>query len=266
MIVRANLKTLLICHHDSLLNRYGISLWLMSFSNLSGIIVIKEKKSKKIKRLKRELARNGLIRFFDVVAFKIFYYLRFQKLDSNWISNKLSYLKNLYNYDLSNIPRITVSSPNSKLAKEFINNSQPDIIIARCKVLLKNDIFSQARTGTFIMHPGICPEYRNSHGCFWSIVNQDYDKVGMTLLKINEGIDSGPIYGFYYVKDFNLLKESHITIQYRAVFDNLESIQNKLLAVYEGKATSIQPNNRNSKLWGQPWLSSYFKWKYNGKK
>ena len=260
------MKTLLICHHDSLLNRYGISLWLMSFSNLSGIVIIKENKNKKIKRLKQELKRSGIIRLFDMIAFKIFYYFKYKKKDSKWSDNKLDQLKNSFNFNLKNIPSITVSNPNSNIAKNFISSKNPDIIIARCKVLLKYEIFSKAKTGTFIMHPGICPEYRNSHGCFWGIVNRDYDKVGMTLLKINRGIDSGPIYGYYYVNDFNMQKESHITIQYRAVFENLELIQNKLLEVYLGKASVIKSKNRQSKIWGQPWLSSYCKWKLNEKK
>ncbi len=265
MIIGADVKTLLICHHDSPLNRYGVPLWLMSFSKLSGIVIIKEEKSKKIKRLKREIKRSGLIRLFDIIAFKVFYYFRYQKKDSKWCNKKLNQLRNSFNFNLKNIPIITVNNPNSNVAKTFISSKEPDIIIARCKVLLKYEIFSKAKTGTFIMHPGICPEYRNSHGCFWSIVNRDYDRVGMTLLKINRGVDSGPIYGYYYVEGFNMHKESHIIIQHRAVFENLELIQDKLLEVHLGKASVIQLKNRQSKIWGQPWLSSYYKWKHNEK-
>tara|TARA_B100001540_G_scaffold315354_1_gene342401 strand:- start:1759 stop:2475 length:717 start_codon:yes stop_codon:yes gene_type:complete len=238
----------------------------MSFSNLAGIVIIQENKNKKLKRLKGEIKRSGLIRLVDMIAFKVFYYFRYQKKDSKWCSEKLNQLRSSYNFDLKNIPTITVSNPNSNIAQTFITSKEPDIIIARCKVLLKYEIFSKAKTGTFIMHPGICPEYRNSHGCFWGIVNRDYDRIGMTLLKINRGIDSGPIYGYYYPKELNLNEESHIIIQYNSVFDNLELIQDKLLEIYDGKAVVIETRNRESKIWGQPWFTSYFKWKYNDKK
>jgi len=36
------------------------------------------------------------------------------------------------------------------------------------------------------MHPGICPEYRNSHGCFWALANDDPERVGVTLLQIDK--------------------------------------------------------------------------------
>ena len=47
------------------------------------------------------------------------------------------------------------------------------------------------------MHPGICPEYRNAHGCFWALANRDLNKVGMTLLRIDKGVDTGPTFGYY---------------------------------------------------------------------
>ncbi len=55
----------------------------------------------------------------------------------------------------------------------FIERLRPDIAIARCKVILKRAIFEVPRAGTFVLHPGICPEYRNAHGCFWALARRD---------------------------------------------------------------------------------------------
>src|SRR5207245_10871947 len=59
----------------------------------------------------------------------------------------------------------------------------PDVMIARCKVLLRREIFDLPPHGTFVLHPGICPEYRNSHGCFWALSRRDLGRVGMSLLR-----------------------------------------------------------------------------------
>ena len=61
-------------------------------------------------------------------------------------------------------------------------------------MILKRTIFEIPRAGTFVLHPGICPEYRNAHGCFWALANRDLDRVGMTLLRVDAGIDTGPVY------------------------------------------------------------------------
>jgi len=116
------------------------------------------------------------------------------------------------------------------------------------------------RAGTLVMHPGICPEYRNSHGCFWALAHRDLNRVGMTLLRIDDGIDTGPVYG-YYTYAYDERRESHIVIQTRVVTENLEPISAKLLEIADGTASPIDVAGRQSATWGQPKLTSYVAWK-----
>jgi methionyl-tRNA formyltransferase len=111
-----------------------------------------------------------------------------------------------------------------------------------------------------VMHPGVCPEYRNSHGCFWALANDDPGKVGMTLLRVDRGIDTGPVYG-YFSYDFDAARESHVVIQWRMVFDNLDSLAGKLEQIHRGEAEPIRTEGRCSALWGQPWLSRYVRYR-----
>jgi methionyl-tRNA formyltransferase len=134
------------------------------------------------------------------------------------------------------------------------------MVLARCKSLIKESIFSLPTRGTYVMHPGICPEYRNAHGCFWALANGDSEKVGMTLLRIDRGVDTGPIYG-YYKYHGNEWEESHIVIQSRVVLDHLPELERKLVEIYEGRATPLNTSGRESATWGQPWLTKYLKWK-----
>ena len=101
-------------------------------------------------------------------------------------------------------------------------------------MILKPEIFASPRVGTFVMHPGICPEYRNAHGCFWALVNRDLDRVGMTLLRVDAGIDTGPVY-LHGRCDIDEVRESHIVIQHRAVIENLDAIGRILLALCRGE-------------------------------
>ena len=110
------------------------------------------------------------------------------------------------------------------------------------------------------MHPGITPEYRNSHGCFWALANRDLERVGMTLLKIDAGVDTGPVYG-YFTYEFDERRESHIVIQKRMVLENLDAVRDQLVAVQRGEAEAIPTEGRTSAAWGQPWLSKYVRWK-----
>jgi len=157
------------------------------------------------------------------------------------------------------------ASPNTRETEEFIRKLKPDLILARCKVPLKESIFSISTKGTFVMHPGICPEYRNAHGCFWALANRDLYKVGMTLLKIDKGVDTGPTFG-YYTYPFDEASESHIVIQHRVVLENLDALRGKLLEIFNGTAVALDTSGRRSAAWGQPWLTKYLEWKSRAKR
>ncbi len=238
--------------------------WLASFSHLVGLIVLKESKQQIWRRIRRELSRSGLLRFCDVVAFRLYYSVVLSRRDQRWAARELDKLCRVYPPLPPDIPIFYSHSPNTSETKQFIQNLHPDIMIARCKTLLKEDIFAQPSKGTVVMHPGICPEYRNAHGCFWALANDDLERVGMTLLRIDRGVDTGPVYG-YFTYGFDEIEESHIVIQNRVVFDNLKQIQSRICEIYRGDARQLDTSNRPSAIWGQPRLTSYLKWKHRAK-
>jgi 2-polyprenyl-3-methyl-5-hydroxy-6-metoxy-1,4-benzoquinol methylase len=213
-------------------------------------------------RILREIKRTGPFRFVDVLTFRLYYRLVHSRRDRAWERRRLAELCETYSAPSAPVPILRTGSPNSGEAIEFIREVAPDIVIARCKTLLKESVFSIPRLGTFVMHPGICPEYRNAHGCFWAFANGDYGRVGMTLLQVDRGVDTGAIYG-YYTCAFDEQRESHIVIQHRTVFDNLDALRRKLEEIHAGHAETIDTAGRNSSAWGQPWLSRYLQWKWS---
>jgi methionyl-tRNA formyltransferase len=197
----------------------------------------------------------------DVLAFRAYARTRLAAGDDAWKAQAVARLRDRYPADLDAVPRVFVSSPNSDEARGFLQALRPDVAIARCKVILKQEIFEIPRVGTFVMHPGICPEYRNAHGCFWALVNRDLERVGMTLLKVDAGIDTGPVYlhGTCAVDEVN---DTHTVIQHRAVIENLDEIGRILTALCRGEQVpTINTAGRASATWGQPRLTEYLRWK-----
>ncbi len=259
------MKTLLICHEGASLDREGLARWLGSFSDLVGLIVLREQGQHIRRRVRREVERVGILRFLDVLAFRAYYRIFLAKKDRAWEQQKLRELRSVYREVPNTTPVLITFSPNSPEAEEFIRKLRPDIMVARCKFLLKERVFSIPTIGTLVMHPGICPEYRNAHGCFWALANNDLQKIGMTLLRIDKGVDTGPVYGYYRYK-YDELHESHIVIQHRVVLDNLDDIKTKLLEINSGAAVPLDTSGRPSSTWGQPQLTRYLKWKYKARK
>ena len=82
----------------------------------------------------------------------------------------------------------------------------------------------------------------------------------MTLLKIDEGVDTGPVFG-YFKAQFDERHDTHNIIQNKVVFENLDALQTRFEEILAGKAQVIDTRGRTSRAWGQPWLTSYIRWK-----
>jgi hypothetical protein len=253
-------RVVLICHAESRLNREGIARWLASFGDLVGIVLIEETSAPARVRIRREIKRVGLLRFVDVLAFRAYYVATLSRRDRRWLEARLDQLAARWPAVPESVPVLRTPDPNSDESAAFLQRVAPEIVLARCKRILKARIFEIPATGTFILHPGVCPEYRNAHGAFWALAQGDLDKVGLTLLKIDKGVDTGPVYG-YFQCDYDEIRESHIVIMSRLALDNLDAIRERLLAIHHGAAHPIDTAGRRSAVWGQPWLTSYLRWK-----
>lgn len=240
-------RSALICHDSEPLNRLALARWLASFTDLAALIVLQEPKARLRKRIRREVKRVGPLRFVDVLAFRAYSRIFLDRANQQWERQCVQRIEAQYAPIPASTRVLNTPSPNSPETEQLLKEVRPDIIIARCKNILNERIFGQARIGTFVMHPGICPEYRNAHGCFWALANGDTERVGMTLLKIDKGVDTGPVYGYFtYPYEQG---ESHIVIQNRVVFDNLDPIRTKLEEILAGSAKPICTNERRSGEW-----------------
>lgn len=235
--------------------------WLASFSTLVGVVLIDEPPQRLRRRVRREIERVGYLRFVDVLAWRLYNRVLLGAPDAKWQAEALQQVRDRF----APIPADTAvqhtENPNTDTVRGFIAAAQPDLVVARCKSLLKSSIFTLPAHGTLVMHPGICPEYRNAHGSFWALANGDDDKVGMTLLKIDKGIDTGPVYG-YYRYPIDPRRDTPGMINHRVVLENLDALRDKFVEIVAGTARPIDTGGRTSAEWGQPWLSRYLRWQW----
>jgi methionyl-tRNA formyltransferase len=252
-------RSVLICHAGDDFDRQGLAAWLASFSQLVGIVVLDETTAQKRARVRREVRRVGLLRLCDVLAMRLYQRVFLAARDRTWMTDALAAMHSRYGAP-PQVPQIVAASVNDAEVAAFLRRVKPDLMLARCKQLLKKKLIDVPRIGCFVLHPGICPEYRNAHGCFWALAERDLDRVGMTLLKVDAGVDTGPVYG-YYSYPFDERRESYHVIQYRVVLENLDALAARFDEIAVGSAQPIDTDGRASANWGQPWLTRYLGWR-----
>ena len=255
------LSVVLICHENDAIDCQIIAAWLACNFSLAGIVFLKDRPGSMLIKLRREYRRVGFWRLLDVVVFRLFYKLRHARSDARWVKQQVRDMQCHYPADLDAIPSLQAYNPNTREVRDFIAQLSPDFALARCKYILKPDIFTIPRLGTFVLHPGICPRYRNAHGCFWALANRDLENVGMTLIQVDSGVDTGPVYlrSSYRFDEF---RESHVVIQHRVVLENLDEITRTFYALGNNTARPESVQSTISKTWGQPWMSAYLHWKH----
>ncbi|MFN3652963.1 MAG: formyltransferase family protein [Armatimonadota bacterium] len=258
-------RSVLICHQGYLLDQEGVSRWLGSFSDLVGVVLLEEGAQRTRQRIGREIRRSGVLGFLDVLAFRAYYRAFLASRDRQWERAVVSDLRARFSHVPPCANVLRTDSVNSAECVDFLRGCRPDFAIARCKTLLRPEVFSVPARGTYVLHPGICPEYRNAHGCFWALAQRDTERVGLTLLRIDHGVDTGPVYG-YFGYPFDERRESHVVVQQRVLVDNLDPIRDRLLAAVSGQAEPVDTSGRPSRAWGQPWLTAYLRWKLAARK
>jgi folate-dependent phosphoribosylglycinamide formyltransferase PurN len=258
-------RSVLICHRGADFDREGLARWLGSFSTVTGIVELDEPVSRTAQRIRREIKRSGLLGLADVLAFQALYRLGSARRDRSWEASAVERLRHRF----ADVPEcanvLRARSVNSPECVEFIRDCQPDFMLARCKTLLKPSVFTLAPGGTYVLHPGICPEYRNAHGCFWALSAGDLSRVGLTLLRIDAGVDTGPVYG-HFTYPFDEREESHIVIQLRVLLENLDAIRDTMLKAVGGAAEPLDLRGRKSAVWGQPRMTAYARWKLRARR
>lgn len=259
------IRAALICQHGDDLAREGLGRWLASFTDLVGIVVIHETWARAYRRVRRELRRVGPVRLVDVLAMRLYARLFLRSPLHQWRDDTLAGLRRRYPPVPTTTPVLHTPNPNGPDVEEFLRRHAPTMTLAVCKNILTTPIYSIPVTGTFVVHPGICPQYRNAHGCFWALARDDLQNVGATLLRIDAGVDTGPVYA-YFRSPIDEISESHLQIQQRQVFDNLVDIRTKLIAIHEGRAAPLDTRDRPSAAWGQPWFTRYVRWKRRARK
>ncbi len=106
------------------------------------------------------------------------------------------------------------STLKSNTFKETLKQYQPDIIIiiAYGKIIPK-DLLSIPKFGWLNIHGSLLPKYRGASPIQAVLLSGD-EKTGVTLMKIDEGLDTGPI-----------ISQKEININYT---DNFETLHDKL--------------------------------------
>ncbi len=216
--------------------------------------VFLEKKSNRLQFIIRRLKKNNIFTVFGQTLFMLLV-LKIVKLFSN---NRLNEIINKYQLKIDQIPKHKVfktKSINEKTVFKKISEINPDLILVNGTRIISVDNLNSLKCKIINLHLGITPNYRGSHGGYWSIRNNELNCFGSTFHFIDSGIDTGKIILQIYTK-FNS-SDTIATYPLLLFASSLEHYEKLIWELYCNKLELKENKVQMGKLYYNPTVFDY---------
>lgn len=191
---------------------------------------------------KRQSFIKKTFKTLNIFGFNFFLYYSYKYIIRKIIQRKS--VRKIFEKNKINVKTIS-DSINSKENIELVRSLNADLIlIIAGNQIIKKDILKSTKFGIFNVHSSLLPEYKGLMPTFWVLKNEE-DKTGVTLYKLTEGIDDGPIIAN---KEFKIPKN----------FDQSRLVK-KLKILANDLIVESLHLIKNSNIYTQPTTGSYYK-------
>jgi methionyl-tRNA formyltransferase len=233
------------CHQTTILYNF-----LKDKIEIENIII--EENIKKIKFFKHRIKKLGFLKVLDQLFFILFVNSVLNVISKKRIREIIS----KYNLSLSPIPKdkITrVKNINHASSINLLKSFNVDCIILSGTRIISNNLISSVKVDLINIHAGITPNYRGVFGAYWAFVNNEKNIAGVTLHKVDKGVDTGEIIGQEIIE---ITKSDNVTTYpYIQIGIGIQILKKYLInGNYENKVIT----NGNSCQFYHPGLCQYF--------
>lgn len=216
-------------------------------------VVIQEDKLSSKTLLMRRIGRIGLLKVINQVFFQVF----ITKILVFISKRRRKYLIKNYNLN-ADIPEeliISVKTVNSKKCIDLITSIKPDVIIVNGTRIINAKVLKVSDALFINTHVGITPEYRGVHGAYWALRNNDFKNCGVTIHKVDKGIDTG---GIIMQNRISIdPKDNFTTYPLHQINEAIYMMNIVLKDLSKGDLKTYKKENVPSKLWYHPTFTGY---------
>lgn len=221
------------------------------------LIVAVENPVPRLIKIKRRIARLGLIEVFGQLLFilyiSIIKYLNSNQLQSLLDSTGLS----------TEIPKNLIlnhfSSVNSNEFISWLRFIQPRVVIINGTRIISKKVLNSTKAVFLNTHCGITPAYRGVHGAYWALTQGDNNNVGVTIHIVDEGIDTGGILFQEKIQIEN--NDNFLTYPIKQYLIGTTLMRRAVNEVLAGRTFKYNRDDLFSKVWYHPTIWNYL-WNY----
>jgi len=152
---------------------------------------------------------------------------------------------------------IDVRSVNDVQTVAILRKLSPQVIVVNGTRILEENLLN-GTDGIFVnTHVGITPLYRGVHGGYWALACGDPDHFGVTIHKIDKGIDTGAIVAQGLTQPSE--SDNFATYPLLQIATAIPLLKQAIRDAVAGKLETIPAPAGKSKLWSHPTAFQYIK-------
>ena len=251
------MKTLFLLHDDWY--QYVKADLLASQYPLDGFVVIGRKRAWWGEYLWKRARRMGLGRVADELLLRMYWVLFRGAADRRRLQELMGEARQRIPDSYVRPPVDRVDDINSSEAQAKLKELAPDVCVLLVQPLLSEKTFSIPRLGMLVFHPGVTPEYRGPHAAFWATLNHEFWGIGWSLLRVDQGIDTGPVLAQGSCYAARPLEESHVIMQHRSHLEGIPRVAEVLRRLERGDQPRTLMVNRKTTHYTHPGFSDYLR-------
>jgi folate-dependent phosphoribosylglycinamide formyltransferase PurN len=206
--------------------------------------------------LKRRVKKLGMLQVAGQMFFQALAVPVLQKTSAD----RIAAIQRLY--DLNTTPvdpsRVTeVPSINSPQAIQAVESIQPTVIVLAGTRILGKALLQAIHCPVINIHAGITPLYRGVHGGYWALVEKRPDLCGVTVHRVDAGIDTGEVLAqacFHPSAEDNF-----VTYPWIQLGEGLKLLTELLPRIVAGEKLGCKPMVSESQLRTHPTLWGYLR-------
>ncbi len=194
---------------------------------------------------------------FFAVASQLAFMLGIRPLLAHAARERLAEIKSQYGLDGSPIPAQQLShvfSVNGSETIELLRRFDPKVIVVNGTRIISRKVLDSVPATFINTHAGITPKYRGAHGGYWALYNNDPARCGVTVHRVDPGIDTGEIVGQTVIAPAS--GDSFVTYPYLQIAAALPLLEAAVQAALDGTLESRAAAGETG-VWYHPGIFQY---------
>ena len=152
---------------------------------------------------------------------------------------------------------IDLASINDGRTVALLKEHSPRVVVVNGTRILDENLLNATSAVFLNTHVGITPLYRGVHGGYWALAVGDPEHCGVTVHKVDKGIDTGAIVAQGLIKP--TAADNFSTYPLLQIANAIPLLKQAVRDALDGKLETLHPPAGKSQLWSHPTAWQYLK-------